>query len=142
MIPVSRSLVPLSPARRAAMQAIAFVENRHERNVYCADYPYAHAFFRLLRGSRRAASVSSWISRWSDSQLHHTELEIMFYRWSERFPSLKSLDRWEMAGQPLWRLGAEAGFLSEESTTMTQELERWMVPNKLPLLRLRQCGVF
>jgi len=28
MIPVSRSLVPLSPARRAAMQAIAFVENR------------------------------------------------------------------------------------------------------------------
>jgi len=236
MIPLSRSLVPLSPARRAAMQAIAFVENRHERNVYCADYPYAHAFFRLLRGSRRVtlkeirffrpsmleaefrgnrqswlaaidrmiasagedcphplssydvhdlfpgwrfqgterqrrktelrdekysrqyrrereektrihqavkgqaeidlafhtpASVSSWISRWSDSQLHHTELEIMFYRWSERFPSLKSLERWEMAGQPLWRLGAEAGFLSEESTAMTQELERWMVPNKL-----------
>ncbi|WP_337016217.1 plasmid SOS inhibition protein A [Pantoea agglomerans] len=53
MIPISRSLVPLSPARRAAMQAIAFVESRHERNVYCADYPYAHAFFRLLRGSRR-----------------------------------------------------------------------------------------
>nr|WP_158150155.1 plasmid SOS inhibition protein A [Pantoea agglomerans] len=43
MIPISRSLVPLSPARSAAMQAIAFVENRHERNVYCADYPYAHA---------------------------------------------------------------------------------------------------
>jgi len=77
------------------------------------------------------ASVSSWISRWSCSQLHHTELEITFYRWSERFPSLKSLDRWEMAGQPLWRLGAEAGFLSEESTAITQALERWMVPNKL-----------
>lgn len=34
-------------------QAEAFVENRHERNVYCADYPCAHAFSRLLRGSRR-----------------------------------------------------------------------------------------
>ena len=36
-----------------------------------------------------------------------------------------------MAGQPLWRLGIEARFLSEESTAMTQALERWMVPNKL-----------
>lgn len=61
MIPNCRSLVPLSPARRAAMQAIAFVENRHERNVYCADYPYANAFFRFLRGSRRVTQV---LERW------------------------------------------------------------------------------
>lgn len=56
--------------------------------------------------------------------------------------SLVARCTWEMAGQPLWRLGAEAGFLSEESTGMTHELERWMVPNKLPLLRLTQYAVF
>lgn len=44
MIPKSRSRVQLSPARRTAMQVITFVENRHERNVYCADYPYANVF--------------------------------------------------------------------------------------------------
>nr|WP_254772472.1 plasmid SOS inhibition protein A [Pantoea varia] len=88
------------------------------------------------------ASVSSWISRWSDSQLHHTELEIMFYRWSERFPPLKSLDRLEMAGQPLWRQGAEAMFLSDESTEVGRGLDRWMVPNKLPALRPVRCGAF
>ncbi|WP_260058693.1 hypothetical protein [Pantoea sp. XY16] len=47
-----------------------------------------------------------------------------------------------MAGQPLWRLGAEAGFQSKKSTGMMHELERWMVPDKLPLLRLAQSGVF
>lgn len=53
MILKSRSRVQLSPARRTAMQVIAFVENRHERNVYCADYPYSNVFLRFLRDSRR-----------------------------------------------------------------------------------------
>lgn len=56
--------------------------------------------------------------------------------------SLVARCKWEMAGQPLWRLGAEAGFQSKESTGMMHELERWMVPDKLPLLRLAQSGVF
>ena len=34
-------------------------------------------------------------------------------------------------GEPLWRLTAEAGFLSEEAGEAVRVLERWMVPNKL-----------
>ncbi len=237
MIPTNRSLVPLSLARRAALEAIAQVENKFERHQYCADYAYARAFFRILKGSKRVTlkdiqyfsptlreadyrgtkhdwlraidrmiasageycpyplssngivelfperrfhaterqrrktelhgekysrqcerrkqarqraaevakgqaeidlafhtpeTVSSWVSRWSDSAVGHYELEAMFYRWSERFPSLKQMDRWDMAGQPLWRLGAEAAYFSRDATGQVRELERWMVPNKLP----------
>lgn len=236
MIPVNRSLVPLSLARRAALEAIAKVEKKRDRNLYCADYPYARAFFRALKGSKRVTlkeirffqpclpdadfrgnkqnwlraidmlissggefcplplsssavrelfpewrfheterqrrklelrcekysrqterrqqvrqraaevakgraeidlafhtpeTVSSWVSRWSDSLVSHYELEAMFYRWSERFPSVKHLDKGDMAGLPLWQLGVEAAFLSKEASVMVRELERWMVPNKL-----------
>lgn len=236
MIPMNRSLVPLSSARRAALAAISLVEKKRDRNLYCADYPYARAFFRVLKGSKRVTlkeirffqpclpdadfrgnkqnwlraidmlissagefcpyplsssavrelfpewrfheterqrrklelrgekysrqmarraqqraracqaakgqaeidlafhtpeTVSSWVSRWSDSPVGHYELEAMFYRWSERFPSLKHLDKWAMAGLPLWQLGVEAGFLSKEAPVSVRELERWMVPNKL-----------
>ncbi|WP_353622721.1 plasmid SOS inhibition protein A, partial [Citrobacter sp. Cf115] len=53
MIPSHLSLVPFSPERRAAMEAIAEVERRRSRGAVSAVYPYASAFFRRLTGSTR-----------------------------------------------------------------------------------------
>lgn len=53
MIPANLSLVPLSHERRAAMEAIAEVEKKYERGVHIAEFAYAHAFFRILNGSKR-----------------------------------------------------------------------------------------
>ncbi len=53
MIPANLSLIPLSHERRAAMQAIAEVEKKYERGVHIAEFAYAHAFFRILNGSKR-----------------------------------------------------------------------------------------
>ncbi|MGE9553639.1 plasmid SOS inhibition protein A [Erwinia amylovora] len=53
MIPKNRSLVPLCEARRAMLQAVDYVERRRERHAPCADFPYAQAFFRFLKGSKR-----------------------------------------------------------------------------------------
>ncbi|HBB9913079.1 plasmid SOS inhibition protein A, partial [Citrobacter freundii] len=53
MIPASLSLVPLSHERRAAMQAIAEVEHKYERGAHVVEFAYAHAFFRILNGSKR-----------------------------------------------------------------------------------------
>lgn len=44
---------PLSHERRAAMEAIAEVEKKYERGVHIAEFAYAHAFFRILNGSKR-----------------------------------------------------------------------------------------
>ncbi|EGM1627999.1 plasmid SOS inhibition protein A [Salmonella enterica] len=53
MIPSRLSLVPFSPERRAAIEAIAEVERRQPRGKVFAAYPYASAFFRILNGSKR-----------------------------------------------------------------------------------------
>lgn len=53
MIPKNRSLVPLCEARRAMLQAVEYVERRRERQTLRADFPYAQAFFRFLKGSKR-----------------------------------------------------------------------------------------
>ncbi|WP_158650121.1 plasmid SOS inhibition protein A, partial [Klebsiella pneumoniae] len=53
MIPANLSLVPFSPERRAAMEAIAEVERRRSRGAVSTMYPYASAFFRRLTGSTR-----------------------------------------------------------------------------------------
>ena len=53
MIPNNRSLVPLCEARRAMLQAVDYVEHRRERQTLRADFPYAQAFFRFLKGSKR-----------------------------------------------------------------------------------------
>ncbi|WP_244643520.1 plasmid SOS inhibition protein A [Erwinia persicina] len=87
--------------------------------------------FRHDKHSPETASI--WVSRWSDSPVGHYEMEAIFYRLSERFPSVKNLDRWAIASLPLWQLGVEAGFLSKEVTVSVRELERWMVPNKLTI---------
>lgn len=52
MIPSHLALVPENPARRAAMLAIADVENKRTRDCSLPEYPYAHAFFRYLRGRK------------------------------------------------------------------------------------------
>ena len=48
MIPHSHALVPLHPHRRAAMQAIGYVESRSETAHRLGRYPYARAFFRFM----------------------------------------------------------------------------------------------
>jgi hypothetical protein len=235
MIPLNRLPVPQSPDRRAAMQAIAEVESRLALGRSPGAYPYARAFFRHFRGSRRItlrelryfspvltdremrgekeswlqavdaliesrgaccwlplpvnagqplfpemafrhqerqrrqdelrdekysrqrrkeaclreraykalagqaeielafhtpATVNHWSARWSGT-LHEYELEAMFFRWSERFPSLSGLERWAFEGEPLWVLIREAGQLAREALPPVTAMERWMVPNKL-----------
>ena len=236
MIPPHLSLVPFSPERRAAMEAIAEVESRRSRGAVSAPYPYASAFFRRLTGSTRITlreirlfapvlttqelrgnkdgwlmaidtliasrgircwlplpagagltlfpevrfqrtererrqdelrdekytrqrrkesclrerayqalagqaeielafhtpeTVSSWSGRWSGTDLHQYDLEEMFWRWSERFPSLAALDQHEYHGEPLWSVVYEAGQLTADAPVSVRQLERWMVPNKL-----------
>lgn len=59
MIPSHLSLVPFSPGRRAAMEAIAEVERRRPRGAVSTAYPYASAFFRRLTGSTRISLKES-----------------------------------------------------------------------------------
>lgn len=196
MIPSHLSLVPFSPERCAAMEAIAEVERRRSRGAVSAAYPYASAFFRRLTGSTRISlreihyfapvltarelrdswlsaidaliesrgtccwlplpvgagqrffpevafqqtervrcqdalrdekytrqrhkeqrqrerayqalagqaeielafhkpeTVSCWSTRWSGTELRQYDLEEMFWRWSERFPSMAPMERW------------------------------------------------
>lgn len=236
MIPSHLSLVPFSPERRAAMEAIAEVERRRSRGAVSTAYPYASAFFRRLTGRTRITireihhfapvltarelrgcrdswlsaidaliesrgtccwlplsagagqrlfpevdfqqtervrcqdalrnekytrqrrkeaglretayqtlagqaeielafhtpeTVSSWSARWSGTELRQYDLEEMFWRWSERFPSLASMERWMMANQPFWSVMVESDALAKESPESVRLLERWMVPNKL-----------
>ena len=236
MIPSHLSLVPFSPERRAAMEAIAEVERRRSRGAVSSMYPYASAFFRRLTGRKRVTlkeirlfapvlsaqvlrgsrdswlraidaliesrgvccwlplpagaglilfpevrfkrtererrqdelrdekytrqrhkeqcqhervyqalagqaeidlafhtpeTVSSWSARWSGTELRQYDLEDMFWRWSERFPSLSALERDEFAREPLWSMVFEAGLLTEEASVPVRQLEHWMVPNKL-----------
>ena len=236
MIPSHLSLVPFSPERRAAMEAIAEVERRRSRGAVSSMYPYASAFFRRLTGSTRITireinyfapvltarelrgsrdswlsaidaliesrgtrcwlplpvgagqrlfpgvafqqtervrcqgalrdekytrqrrkeqclrerayqalarqaeielafhtpeTISSWSARWSGTELRQYDLEEMFWRWSERFPSLSALDRDEFAREPLWSMVFEAGLLTDEASVPVRQLEHWMVPNKL-----------
>ncbi|KKY64912.1 plasmid SOS inhibition protein A [Klebsiella aerogenes] len=238
MIPSHLSLVPFSPERRAAMEAIAEVERRRSCGAVSTMYPYASAFFRRLTGSTRISlreihhfapvltarelrgsreswlraidvliesrgtccwlplpvsagqhlfpevafqqtervrcqdalreekytrqrhkeqclrerayqalagqaetelafhtpeTVSSWGACWSGSKLRQYDLEEMFWRWSERFPSLEPMERWMMENQPFWSVMAETKALARESPDAVRQLERWMVPNKLTM---------
>ena len=235
MIPSHLALVPENHARRAAMLAVAEVENKRTRDRRLPEYPYAHAFFRYLRGSKRIAihelrlfapslseqelrgnksawlravdaliesrgvdcwlplpieagqeifpevmfqrterrrrqdelesakytrqssreeglrerayqalvgqaeielafetpeTVSSWASRWS-SEVRRFDLENMFFQWSERFPSLKDLDRFDYPGEPLWVVMLDAHEMGKAAPASMQLMERWMIPNKL-----------
>ncbi|EAY7418602.1 plasmid SOS inhibition protein A, partial [Salmonella enterica] len=76
-------------------------------------------------------TVSSWSTRWSGTELHQYDLEDMFWRWSERFPTLAPMQRWMMANQPFWSVMVESDALARESPESVRQLERWMVPNKL-----------
>ncbi|EFC1481146.1 plasmid SOS inhibition protein A [Escherichia coli] len=76
-------------------------------------------------------TVSSWIARWSGTELRQYDLEDMFWRWSERFPSLASIERQEWQDIPFWRVILETGIAVKETGYVIREMERWMVPNKL-----------
>ncbi|ELE9247874.1 plasmid SOS inhibition protein A [Enterobacter kobei] len=75
--------------------------------------------------------VSSWSARWSGTELRQYDLEEMFWRWSERFPSLAPVELWMTENQPFWTVMAETDALARESTESVRQLERWMVLNKL-----------
>lgn len=53
MIPSSRSLVTLQPARQAALQAIMAVENARQRGARLSAAPHVRTFLRLLAGNSR-----------------------------------------------------------------------------------------
>lgn len=76
-------------------------------------------------------TVSSWSSRWTGSGLRQFELEEMFWRWSERFPSLIALDRIVLSEEPFWKIIYEAQLLAREAAESVVLMERWMMPNKL-----------
>ncbi|EME7236715.1 plasmid SOS inhibition protein A [Salmonella enterica] len=76
-------------------------------------------------------TVRSWSARWSGTEVHQYDLEEMFWRWSERFPSLAPMERWMMANQPFWSVMVESDVLAKESPEPVRQMERWMVPNKL-----------
>lgn len=60
MIPASHSLVTLSPARQAALQAIAEVEQRREeRKRLSDDHPVTRAFLRRLTGQSRLTHITA-----------------------------------------------------------------------------------
>lgn len=77
------------------------------------------------------STVSSWSSRWRQTELKQRDLEEMFFRWSERFPTLATLERWQWDNQPHWALMYEVHERAKEALSNIRELERWMVPNKL-----------
>lgn len=76
-------------------------------------------------------TVSSWSTRWSGTALHKYDLEAIFFRWSERFPSLGSLELWTFQVEPFWRVMYEVSQLAREASPLVQAMEDWMVPNKL-----------
>jgi hypothetical protein len=67
------------------------------------------------------------------------EIELAFHTpetvgsWSERFPSLTTMERWMTENQPFWTVMTETDALARESTESVRQLERWMVPNKLTI---------
>ncbi|HEY3591975.1 MAG TPA: plasmid SOS inhibition protein A [Buttiauxella sp.] len=77
------------------------------------------------------ATVQSWFSRWRQTDISENLLDDMFFRWSERFPSLTTLERWHWDNQPHWALMYEVQALATEAPAQIKEFERWMVPNKL-----------
>ncbi|WP_323612666.1 plasmid SOS inhibition protein A [Pectobacterium versatile] len=60
MIPNNLSLVTLSPERQAALAAIVEVERRQAAGKRLSDYPYAHAYFRILTGTSRPRSADMY----------------------------------------------------------------------------------
>ncbi|HFE4537131.1 TPA: plasmid SOS inhibition protein A [Escherichia coli] len=76
-------------------------------------------------------TVSSWSARWSGTELRQYDLEDMFWRWSERFPSLAAIERHVWQDIPFWRVILETGLAVKDAGHAVREMERWMVPNKL-----------
>lgn len=56
MIPSSSALVPLKPARQAALQAIMTVEEARQRGARLPSMPHVRTFLRLLTGCSRINS--------------------------------------------------------------------------------------
>lgn len=112
-------------------------EQKYSRQLYREAVSRARAYqarvgqAEIELAFHTPATVGSWLSRWSGSDVPDYELESQFWRWSERFPSLAGFERGLWQDVPLWRVVHEAGLSGREASAHVRELERWMVPNKL-----------
>lgn len=82
-------------------------------------------------------TVKSWYARWRQTDISENALDDMFFCWSEHFPSLATLEKWQWDNEPHWALMYEIQELAKEAPAHIKELERWMVPNKLEILALQ-----
>lgn len=123
MIPASLSLVPLSHERRAAMQAIAEVEKKYERGVHIAEFAYAHAFFRILNGSKR---VTVQDIGWFSPGLTAQDLRGKKPDWLaaiDRLIESRGTCCWlSLSVSDGWRLFPETKFLTSERRRRQSEL--------------------
>ena len=111
MIPSSRSLVTLQPARQAALQAIMAVENARQRGARLSAAPHVRTFLRLLAGEDVAHSglwkLGARVVPGHFAQTHaHPELQgrtLLDILWKEhaqdRGPAMSRLRRYELTQQ-------------------------------------------
>lgn len=76
-------------------------------------------------------TVRTWYAHWSQQDIHDFDLERIIWSWTERCPTLAHLvrDYYQSALEVILDVH-DAGVAS---TPDQQELERWMVPNKITL---------
>ncbi|MBN3262992.1 plasmid SOS inhibition protein A [Pectobacterium brasiliense] len=75
-------------------------------------------------------TIKSWYDRWQE-ELFSEELEVHFWRWLSRFPSLRGLKDYRFTGDPLWFVIDEASQKSAETPSRVKAVESLFVPNKL-----------
>lgn len=96
MIPSSRSLVTLQPARQAALQAIMTVENARQRGARLSAAPHVRTFLRLLTGnSRMNTTVAQRIPGLNWEPLYGVMHEISFIV-RETPESVRQAERWQV----------------------------------------------
>ncbi|MDX6917856.1 plasmid SOS inhibition protein A [Pectobacterium carotovorum] len=75
-------------------------------------------------------TIKSWYDRWQE-ELFSDQLEVHFWRWMSRFPSLRELKQLRWMKEPLWYVICEASRMSTERTPFLKAAESLFVPNKL-----------
>lgn len=93
MIPSSRSLVTLQPARQAALQAIMTVENARQRGARLSAAPHVRTFLRLLTGNSRMNTTVA--QRNAGEPLYGVMHEISFIV-RETPESVRQAERWQV----------------------------------------------
>ncbi|QQK74048.1 plasmid SOS inhibition protein A (plasmid) [Pectobacterium versatile] len=79
-------------------------------------------------------TIKAWYDRWQE-ELFSDQLEVHFWRWMSRFPSLRELKQLRWMKEPLWYVICEASRKSAERTPFVKVVESLFVPNKLGVQR-------